>query len=397
MTTFHFKSSILFLSLFAAAVTVAAIDIYLPAAPYLASFFNVDFKVIQFSLSLSPLVGSASGLFYGYYSDLVGIKRPFMIGCLLLIMGSIVCAVSSSIHSFLLGRFIQSVGSGGVSVLSLCLLSEHFQGPNYQRYLSIYGMLFPIVFAIAPLIGAYLLKYFGWRSNFIFLIILSLTAFICAFYIIRPSVKNTAQLPSTDKFKFKEQLICFMKNMNFLRYGLAHSLPVVTSVILVTSSSFLFIQVYGYSPICYSYVNFVWSVFNLIGSLLFFYFLKKIPNTTCLRYALYSQSMYVFLLAVFFVFDVYHPIIVTMGVIFLQLSMSASISTCFKKSIDSLPICYGGFATSLLSFSRNLIVSIAMIQISFLITTSFRPIFLECIILMVINIFLCKAYLKKGV
>ncbi len=393
MTTFHFKSSILFLSLFAAAVTVAVIDIYLPAAPYLASFFNVDFKVIQFSLSLSPLVGSASGLFYGYYSDLFGIKRPFMIGCLLLIMGSIVCASSISIHFFLLGRFIQSVGSGGVSVLSLCLLSEHFQGSNYQRYLSIYGMLFPIVFAIAPLIGAYLLKYFGWRSNFIFLIILSCITLILAFYIIRHSVKNAEQLPSTDKFK--EQLICFMKNMNFLRYGLAHSLPVVTSVILVTSSSFLFIQVYGYSPICYSYVNFVWSVFNLIGSLLFFYYLKKIPSTTCLRYALYSQSICVFLLVIFFVFDVHHPIIVTMGVIFLQLSMSASISTCFKKSIDSLPTCYGGFATSLLSFSRNLIVSMAMIQISFLMTTSFRPIFMECVVFIVINLLLCRNYLKR--
>jgi hypothetical protein len=44
MTTSPFKKSILFLSLFAAAVTVAVIDIYLPAAPYLAYFFNVDFK-----------------------------------------------------------------------------------------------------------------------------------------------------------------------------------------------------------------------------------------------------------------------------------------------------------------------------------------------------------------
>jgi DHA1 family bicyclomycin/chloramphenicol resistance-like MFS transporter len=393
MTTSPFKKSILFLSLFAAAVTVAVIDIYLPAAPYLAYFFNVDFKVIQFSLSLSPFVGAFSGLFYGYYSDAVGRRRPFIFGSLLLILGSILCAFSNNIYFFLIGRLIQSIGSGGVSVLSVCLLNDHFQGPNYRRYISIYGMIFPIVFAIAPLIGAYLLKYFGWRSNFIFLTWLSvILLFLVCFWLKEHGFKHI--IPSSTK-KIKQQLLSFMGNRNFLTYGLAHSLPVVTSIVLVASSSFLLIQVYGYSPICYSYVNFVWSVFNLIGSVLFFYFVKRVPSTTCLRYALYSQIVSVFFFGIFAVCHIHHPAIITVGVMFLQLSMSTSISTCFKKSIDSVSHIHTGFATSLLSFSRNLIVSLVMIQISFLINTSFRPIFFECMIFILVNIFLCRHYLKK--
>lgn len=80
------------------AVAPLAIDMYLPAFPGMASELGTSASGIQLTLT-ACLIGLGLGqLFLGPLSDAVGRRRPLLVGSLVCLIATIVCALAPSVE-----------------------------------------------------------------------------------------------------------------------------------------------------------------------------------------------------------------------------------------------------------------------------------------------------------
>ncbi|HXF90997.1 MAG TPA: MFS transporter, partial [Candidatus Nitrosotenuis sp.] len=152
-------------------VMISALDIYIPATPYLSDVFSVTDYTMKMTFLMGPLAGLVVSIPIGNYSDFYGRRRILIFCMILFLIGAFLCTLASTIESFFLGRLILSIGSAGLNVLCGVILSDLFKGVQLAKYLGIYSSIFPVVFALAPMIGAQILTHLGWRYIFFTLII----------------------------------------------------------------------------------------------------------------------------------------------------------------------------------------------------------------------------------
>ncbi|MBY6188121.1 Bcr/CflA family multidrug efflux MFS transporter [Marinobacter hydrocarbonoclasticus] len=149
-----------------AGLTPLAIDMYLPSIPTMAKEFAVPVEVMQYTVSFY-LLGFAFGqLLYGPMTDSLG-RMPILIGGLgLFALASIACALATSVELLIVARVLQAVGGAAGSVVVMALLRDLFERDQFARAMSFGMLVMNLAPLIAPVLGGYLLLYFGWHSVF---------------------------------------------------------------------------------------------------------------------------------------------------------------------------------------------------------------------------------------
>jgi DHA1 family bicyclomycin/chloramphenicol resistance-like MFS transporter len=149
-----------------------AIDTFFPAFPAIASALSASPFQMQQTLSVYLIAYGVMALVHGGLSDAIG-RRPVILGALAVFTAaSVGCAVAKTMDQLLFFRAIQGLSAGAGVIVGRAIVRDRFAGAVAQRVMSGISMLFGIAPAIAPIIGGYLL-YFGWRSSFVFLVLLS--------------------------------------------------------------------------------------------------------------------------------------------------------------------------------------------------------------------------------
>ena len=82
-------------------------DLYLSSIPDIVKAFGTTHSNGQLTLSLFMLGFAFGQLIFGPLSDKFGRQIPLRIGLLLFVLVSILCVFSTSIHTLLVGRFLQ--------------------------------------------------------------------------------------------------------------------------------------------------------------------------------------------------------------------------------------------------------------------------------------------------
>lgn len=333
LTKFQYNLLYPSLLMVAGVLMVASIDIYLPAAPHLAQLFNTNEWMMQLSMMLSPLVAAFTGLLYGHWSDISGRKSAIIFSLGLFGLGSILIALAWNIESFLFFRFIQAVGAGGISVIAISVLSDMFSGVAFARYMATYSMCFPIMLAVAPVLGAHLFEWFGWQANFWFLAIISLVLLVCFYYGLPETHSSHKDTLSWRHLGSNIKKLCF--NKDFISLAIGHGLPVAIVGIFSANSSFLFINSFSFSPTIYAYIQLIPVAFNLLGSIAFRQLVTPWGLPKSLRMGLYISGLFLVICTIGVIWHPLHlpiPIIVTVCII--NFSLSACISACGTMALD---------------------------------------------------------------
>ena len=143
-----------------------AIDTYLPALPTIARDLHTSDALVQVSLSVY-FVGLALGqAVYGPLSDRLGRKPALYLGLAMFILGSLGCAVASSVGLLIGFRLLQALGGCAPLVVPRAVVRDHFDQRGSVRMLSILMLVMGLAPILAPLVGGQLLGLFGWRSIF---------------------------------------------------------------------------------------------------------------------------------------------------------------------------------------------------------------------------------------
>lgn len=225
-----------------ACLTQFATDIYAPSLPSIAFDFDIHIDRVQFSLAIYMIGVSICQLIYGPLSEGMGRKPPMIFGMFLMLGGTLLCLVASSIEMLIIGRLVQGAGAGAAASLWRSIFRDRFSGPHLARYSSYLVTVIMFFIPAAPVLGGLLEQSFGWRSNFMFMaimgmaIILLLTFFLEETNVHRDGKKlNPRFIIKTYKSLLTHPVFMYTSLGVFLSYGACFSWFVVGPVLLIES------------------------------------------------------------------------------------------------------------------------------------------------------------------
>jgi DHA1 family bicyclomycin/chloramphenicol resistance-like MFS transporter len=239
-----------------------ATDMYLPTLPSVRDTLSASTAQAQATLSFF-LIGAVAGQFViGPLSDHWG-RRPFILGCLVIFGGaSLACMLAPSIEFLIVARIVQAVGAGGVMTLSRTVVRDLHDGWAASRQFARMNTIRGVTPLLAPMLGAVLASWFGWRAIFAFM---AMAGLVIALIVM-------ARLPETLKrpeggLSFGRILRDFaevLRNPRFRFYCGIQTLQFAGFFGFLSGSSFVLQGAYGLTQGQYA-IGFSVAVLGFIG------------------------------------------------------------------------------------------------------------------------------------
>lgn len=125
----------------------------------LQQHFSVSTNEAQWVISLYTLALGISTPLSGFLGDRFGIKRIYLTGIGMFVVGSFLCGISPSLLTLIIARGIQGVGGGIALPLGTALLFRAFPPRERGAAFGIFGIVLVFAPAIGPLLGGWLVDH----------------------------------------------------------------------------------------------------------------------------------------------------------------------------------------------------------------------------------------------
>ncbi|KAK6454713.1 major facilitator superfamily domain-containing protein [Scheffersomyces xylosifermentans] len=171
-----------FLALFLSALDMTIIvTIYTTVGNKFNSFDKIDWLTSGFLLPMAILTPS-----YGKISIIFGRKWTLQMGILVFEIGSLICALSSSMNMLIGGRTIQGIGAGCITTTITIIVSESVPINLRSTSLSLMAICYAVASVLGPFIGGAFTEYVTWRWNFFLNVPLGAISFLMIFFAYNP-------------------------------------------------------------------------------------------------------------------------------------------------------------------------------------------------------------------
>ena len=227
------------------AINAAAIDVMLPALPFMGEAFQVA-DANDRSLVLTVfLVGlGLPQLIVGPVTDRFGRRAPLLIGLAIYTIAAFAALAVTSFAALLLLRFAQGVGSAAVAVASQAAVRDRYSGSAMAEVMSLVLSVFMIVPIVAPFVGQFILLTGPWPLIFVFMGVLGLIFTVWSFVRLPESLRVEDRRPLQFRPVIDGFRIVFSSRAS-LAYGVASMLMFGSVLGLVNTSQQIYVDVYG--------------------------------------------------------------------------------------------------------------------------------------------------------
>ena len=145
------------------ALTIIGSSAVAVALPQLADELDLGVAGTSWVLAAFGLSFAVATTFFGRLADVLGMRRPLLLGVALLAIGSLVAATAQGFAVLIVGRAIQGAGTGAVPLLVTGTINARFHGAARTRLLGAIGMVVSVVSGSGPLIGGAVTEVASWR------------------------------------------------------------------------------------------------------------------------------------------------------------------------------------------------------------------------------------------
>ncbi|WP_072884531.1 MFS transporter [Chryseobacterium takakiae] len=272
-----------------------ATDIYLPSMPSMATELHQPESNIQLTLSIFLISYGLTQFFAGSIVDSFGRYRISLLSLGLFVASFLITATTHNIFVIYAMRVLQGILSGFAVVAKRAYFVDVYEGEERKHYLSIMTIVWSVGPIIAPFIGGYLQKNFGWQSNFYVLAGYSLLLLLLELIFSGETLKK--RNPFRLEFLIKEYNTMFKAKDFFygmIMCGLSYSMIMFFNL----CGSFIIEHKMGYSEVVAGYVSlvlgFAWMIGGFLGkALINKAFLPKIRNANFIQLLLIVLMFFV--------------------------------------------------------------------------------------------------------
>lgn len=174
---------------------------------------------------------------FGTMSDKIGRKPTLLVGLLIFLAGSIICAYSTDIYTLMIGRFLQGAGAIGSVITAMIsdLVEEEIRGKAMAIMGASIAMSFALAMGLGPVLGA---KY-GVSFLFILTAVFAVLAIILLFTKVPtpPKIKHIYHESAKTSDILKDPNLLNMIIINAMQKGLM-TIAFVLIPIILTSDTF---------------------------------------------------------------------------------------------------------------------------------------------------------------
>lgn len=243
-----------------------SIDMYLPSFPTLERELHASGSAVQFSLA-AFFIGLALGqALYGPLADRFGRKRPLYFGVALYVVASVGCALAPNIESLIAWRFVQAVGGCAGIVIARAMVRDLFDHQSSAKVFSLLVLVLGVAPILAPVLGGYVLKWYGWRAIFLILAAFGVACLLATVFGLQETLPEAARQRHADPLRTAVRVYGqLLADRRFNGYALAGALAQAGMFAYISNSPFVFIQFYGVSEQAFG-ILFGLNAFGLIAA-----------------------------------------------------------------------------------------------------------------------------------
>ena len=223
---------------FVTGVSMAAMDLYLPAVPALQAGLGISVPLAQATVAVYLAGLAGAQLLWGELLNRLVPRRCIEAGLALLALTSLGCALAPGIEMLLALRLLQGVAAAAATVVAPSVARATLGDADVVRGIAAIAMVEAIVPAAGPVLGALLLPFIGWRGTFWLLAALAL--------LVLPWVVKIAprRLPGLN-LAHDEGYRGILRNRGYLRLAASHALCIGALLTFLASAPQLLLHTLG--------------------------------------------------------------------------------------------------------------------------------------------------------
>src|SRR6185503_5411285 len=160
-------SALIAATVLASAVAAINASVIRVAVPAIGRELNADVVSLQWTVTSYLVTTAGLLLLAGALADQYGRKRILVVGLLIMLGSSALCALAPTVETLIAARLIQGVGGALVTPTSLALLSGTLRVEDRARGIGIWVGLETLVASFGPYVGGWLVDQVSWRAVFL--------------------------------------------------------------------------------------------------------------------------------------------------------------------------------------------------------------------------------------
>ncbi|MGW4232908.1 multidrug effflux MFS transporter [Streptomyces sp. NPDC004980] len=228
-----------------------SMDMYLPALPAVTDSLHAPASTVQLTLT-ACLTGMALGqLVVGPMSDRWGRRKPLLLGMIVYVVATAICAFAPSAELLIGFRLLQGLAGAAGIVISRAVVRDLYDGDEMARFFSTLMLISGVAPVIAPVIGGQVLRFTDWRGIFAVLTVVGVLLTLVVWKWLHET------LPEADRHTggvgdALRTMRGLLADRVFTGYMVAGSLAFAALFAYVAASPFVVQEIYGASPQTFS-------------------------------------------------------------------------------------------------------------------------------------------------
>ncbi|MDF9872728.1 Bcr/CflA family multidrug efflux MFS transporter [Streptomyces sp. NPDC052071] len=228
-----------------------SMDMYLPALPEVTDALHAPAATVQLTLT-ACLLGMALGqLVVGPMSDRWGRRTPLLLGMVVYVIATAICAVAPTAELLIGFRLLQGLAGAAGIVISRAVVRDLYDGDEMARFFSTLMLISGVAPVVAPVIGGQVLQFTDWRGIFVVLTVVG----VLLTFVVWKWLHET--LPAAERHTggvgdALRTMRGLLADRVFTGYMIAGSLAFAALFAYVSASPFVVQEIYGASPQTFS-------------------------------------------------------------------------------------------------------------------------------------------------
>lgn len=244
-----------------------ALTIFLPSLPTLARDFGVAYGTAQLTLSIYLFAFAFAQLAVGPLSDNLG-RRPILLASLVIFtIGSLGCALSSTVEMLIASRLVQACGACGGVVLGRAIVRDSRSGPEAPRAMGTMASAMALAPALSPLLGGQLLGFFGWRSTFWFTAACGVAVLLTVWHMLGETAPKAPPRTTGVVRDYIDGFRAVLRERRFVGLMIAATCASAGFNVFFSGGPILLIQVMGVEPELFGWFTLAWAGNFVLGSI----------------------------------------------------------------------------------------------------------------------------------